>query len=169
MFRGWRQNLPAVTPDPVQFDFELRVIECLERLPIELTCRAHPEGIFQGKIHPLAATTSLSERTFEELIDTCDIFVMDYCRSTTFWTALCSDRPIVMIETGYSYLDDLFTDEIRPLMERRVRFVRARNDDRNRLVIDEKELADAILSAPERVVSPELQTLLMGETKSTGP
>ena len=85
--------------------------------------------------------------------------------SSTFWIALCTNRPIVLVELGYSYLDTFFTEEIRPAIERRVRFVRAHNDDRNRLVVNEEELEHAILTAPETVTSAELQTLLIGEAR----
>ncbi len=165
MFRGWRQNLPAVTPDTVQLDWELRLIEILKRMPIELRCRPHPEGICQGKTHPLAQVMALESRPFEDLIPTTDVFLMDYFRSSTFWIALCTNRPIVLVELGYSYLDTFFTEEIRPAIERRVRFVRAHNDDRNRFVVDEQELEHSILTGPETVTSAELQTLLIGETR----
>ncbi len=165
MFRGWRQATPPTTADPVQLDWELRLVEALNAMPIELTCRPHPEGVLNGLPHPLARLADVSEHPFERLIEGSDLFLFDWYRSSTFWIALCTDRPIVMIELGYSYRDVFFSEEIGGAIERRCRFVRAHTDDRNRLIVDKDELADAILSAPEKVDASEFQALLIGETR----
>ena len=165
MFRGWRQATPPTTADPVQLDWELRLVTLLKSMPIDLICRPHPEGILKHQPHPLEDVASVSPHLFEQLIEHSDLFVFDWYRSSTFWIALCTDRPIVMIELGYSYRDVFFSEEIGSAIERRCRFVRAHTDDRNRLIVDEDELADAILSVPEKVDASEFQALLIGETR----
>ena len=165
MFRGWGQATPPTTADPVQLDWELRLVETLQTMPLELTCRPHPEGRFEGRRHPLAAVGNVSDQLFESLLDETDVFLFDWFRSSTFWTALCTDRPIVLIELGYSYLDHFFTEEIREPIQERVRFVRAYHDDRNRLIVDREELAETILSAPESVDASFFQRFLIGENR----
>ena len=165
MFRGWGQTTPPTTADPVQLDWELRLVKTLQTMPVELTCRPHPEGHFQGRRHPLAAVSNVSDQLFEGLLAETDVFLFDWFRSSAFWTALCTNRPIVMIELGYSYLDHFFTEEIKETIQERVRFVRAHNDDRNRLVVDREELAEAILSAPDTVDASFFQEILIGESR----
>ncbi|MHA1566149.1 MAG: hypothetical protein ACTSX7_12620 [Alphaproteobacteria bacterium] len=163
IFRGWRQANPPTTADPVQLDWELRLVEQLKALPISLTCRPHPEGFFQGKVHPIARLAQTSDRLFEALLPDTDVFLFDWFRTSALWAALCTDRPIIMIELGYSYRDAFFTDDIRDSIGKRIRFVRANEDDRNRLQVDAEEIADAILSAPRSVDASLFRRVLIGE------
>jgi hypothetical protein len=160
-FRGIKQANPPTTADPVQLDWELRLVDILQKLPIKLICRPHPEGLFQGKPHPLAKVAKTSEHVFEDLISETDVFLFDWFRTSTLWAALCTDKPIIMIELGYSYLDAFFTDEIRDAIQQRMRFVRAGMDERNRVVIDRDILADAIFTATETVDSSLFREILI--------
>ena len=163
MFRGWRSAHPPTTSDPVQLDWELRLIKILKDMPIKLTSRPHPEGVLEGKPHPLSVICRISDRCFEDLIAETDIFLFDWFRTSTLWTALCTNKPIIMIELGYSYLEYFFTDEINDEIKKRITFVRAVTDDRNRLVIDDAELAKAILSAKQNVDPCFFRRILLGE------
>ncbi len=151
MFRGWRQTLPPTTADPVQLDWELRLTQMLGDLPICLTCRPHPGGHFTGRVHPLEQVAAVSDKIFEDLVPEADVFLFDWVRSSAFWMALCTDRPVVLIDPGYSYLKEFFIDEMRSEIEKRVRFVRGYMDERNRLQVDRDELRDAILSTSDHI------------------
>lgn len=162
MFRGWRQSTPASTADPVQLDWELRLVSMLQGMPIDLTCQPHPEGLFEGRQHPLMRMAQVKGVLFEQLLAETDVFLFDWIRTSTFWIALCTDLPIVLIEPGYSLRDEFFTDEIRHRIEERVTFVPAQCDERNRLGVDEDVLRDALLAAPTRVDGSFFRCVLAG-------
>lgn len=162
IFRGWRQSTPASPADPVQLDWELRLVGQLKTMPINLTCQPHPEGILEGQVHPLARIATVKGVCFEELLADTDVFLFDWIRTSTFWIALCTDRPIVLIEPGYSLRDEFFTEEIREQIEARVIFISARNDERNRLTVETNVLRDALISAPKKVDGSFFRSLLAG-------
>ncbi len=87
--RGLRQTVPAQLPDLVYLDWQMRLVERLNELPIELICKPHPEGITAGEAHPLTNIGDVRSGRFEDLIPEADVFVLDVPHSTTFfWSAL---------------------------------------------------------------------------------
>lgn len=142
LYRGFRQIIPAQFLDTLYLDWNIRLIKTLQTLDIELICRPHPEGIFQGKEHPLAKVTPVSKRSFEELIPEVDVFIMDQARSTTFFNGMMTDRPLIFLDFGAPY----FGPFAQSLIEQRCHIIKTSFDDRNRPIIDEKELEDAIFS-----------------------
>jgi len=157
---GWRQFVPPLLPDPVHLDWQSRLSEALMAMPINFVCRPHPEGIFRGKPHPLCALLDTSENTFERLMGETDVFVFDFQQSTTFGRALCSDRPIVLVDFGLK----AWNEDMDTAIRRRCRVVAARFDERNRPHIDAAALKDAVLSRPgERMDATFFRTLLLGK------
>jgi hypothetical protein len=118
----------------------------LAEMPIDLICKPHPEGMLAGRRSPLEQVAKVSYAPFEEHIATTDVFVFDLMGSTTFWKALCTDRPVVYIDLGMNTFNELFEAAIA----RRCHIVRARYDSRNIPVIDAEELQAAICEAPEK-------------------
>ena len=88
-----------------------------------------------------------------------DVFVFDYAQSTTFYEALCTDRPIVFIGMG----NPLFAPGVQAMIARRCRVVKARFDSRNLPQIDEEELKEAVCGGGDRADPGEFRALLMGE------
>lgn len=154
---GPRQLFPPILPDPIHLDWQFRLIEALQEMPIEIVCRPHPEGFLHGRPNPLAALVAMEDRRYEELIPEADVMVFDYGQSTTFYEALCSDRPVVFIDFG----NPLFTEGVRNAVARRCRVVRARFDDRNRPHIDAEELAEAVCGGPDQADPGEFRAMLL--------
>jgi hypothetical protein len=157
IFRALRQLVPTLLPDPVYLDWQYRLVEAVRRLGVDLVCKPHPEGILRGGRHPLEDVSPVEYRKFEEIIDDADGFLYDYSQSTTFWEAVCTDRPITLIDFGITQ----FNATVAPLIDRRCRVIKARWDDRNLPIIDSDELADALLRRQSSDPS-EFRQLLTG-------
>jgi len=158
LLRGLLQTVPAQIPDLVYLDWQIRLAETLNQLPIDLVCKPHPEGIFAHQTHPLTSIAKVHSGPFEELIPSADVFVLDIPHSTTFYEALCTDRPIVFVDFGAPFFDTA----IRAAIESRCRVIRTKFDDRNRPIIDQEALEDAVISGADVVDPTEFQALLMG-------
>lgn len=157
--RGFRQFMPPMFSDVVYLDWQFRLVEAMLKWPIDLLCKPHPEGLLRGQVHPLAAVAPTTTRRFEEVMGEADVFVFDYAQSTTFYEALCTDRPIVLIDMG----NPLFAPGVQAMIARRCRVVKARFDSRNLPRIDEEELKDAVCGGGDRADPGEFRALLMGE------
>lgn len=155
---GYRQMLPPRLPDLVNLDWQLRFTEMLKGLPVELTCRPHPEGLFSNRSNPLAEMTPLSERVFEDLIADTDVFVFDYIQSTTFYEALCTDRPVVLIDLGLP----IFEGDALAMLTERCRIVSAEFDAANRPYVDAGKLESAICDGDDFADPSTFRSLLVG-------
>ena len=155
---GFRQLTPPRLPDLVSLDWQMRFTGMLKDLPVRLTCRPHPAGIFQRRANPLAAVTPLSGTVFEDLIADTDVFVFDYIQSTTFYEALCTDRPIVLIDFGLP----VYTGDARAMLEARCRIVNARFDEFSRPHVDRDELKAAICAGPDAADPTVFRSFLVG-------
>ena len=157
-YRGLRQFPLAAMPDVLYWDFQIHLVELLQRLDIDLLCKPHPEGHFIGKRNPIEALAPTSYRRFEEHLDDADLFLFDAPTSTTFVEALCTRRPVVLIDRFYA-----INPAVRPEIEARCRIVSARPDDRNRVRVDPEELAAAIMSAPRDADPSYFRRLVVGD------
>jgi hypothetical protein len=157
IFRALRQLVPTLLPDPVYLDWQLRLVAALRERGVDLISKPHPEGILKGKRHPLEDVGQIEYRSFEAIRDDADGFVYDYAQSTTFWEAVCTDRPITLIDFGITG----FNATVRPLIERRCRVIKVRWDERNLPVVDFDELADAV-TANGRADPTDFRALLAG-------
>ena len=158
ILRGARQFLPPLLPDVIYLDWQLRLVEMVQAMPLDLRCKPHPEGLLRGQPHPLGAVAATSAAPFESHIAEADVFLFDYGQSTTFAEALCTDRPIVFIDLG----NPAFSDAARAMIERRCRVIQARFDHRNRPHIEPDELEEALRGGRLRVDPGEVRALLMG-------
>jgi len=156
-YRGLRQFPLASLPDVVYWDFQIHIVEELKRLGVDLLCKPHPEGHFIGGKNPIEALAPTSYKRFEEHLDDADVFVFDAPTSTTFTEALCTRRPVVLIERFYA-----INPAVRPAIEARCRIVAARADAQNRLRVDPAALAEAILGAPREADPAYFRRLTAG-------
>lgn len=156
-YRGLRQFPLAALPDVVYWDFQMHLLELLQTLDIDLLCKPHPEGHFIGKRNPIEALAPTSYRRFEEHLDDADLFVFDAPTSTTFLEALCTRRPVVLIDRFYA-----INPAVRPAIEARCRIVPARADAQNRLRVDREALAAAIHEAPREADPAYFRRLTVG-------
>ncbi len=157
-FAGLRQFAIARMVDPVYWDFQIRIVEALKAMPVDLLCKPHPEGYFKGRRNPLEDLAPTSYKPFETHLDEADVFVFDAPTSTTFGEALCTDRPIVLIDRGHYP----FNPALEPRIRERCRIVATRTDEATRLWFDTKELTDAVLGNPERADPTYFRALLAG-------
>jgi hypothetical protein len=148
----------------MSLDWQLRMAEMLLDMPIDLLCKPHPEGILKGQPQPVAEIAPVSYKPFESHLEWTDVFVFDRAESTTFWEAVCTDRPIVYLDAGLTE----FIPQVRPLIENRCRCVMATFDERNRPVVDPEELSDAILGDHAPINLAPLRRLLAGPSKMQG-
>lgn len=140
---GYRQINPTLPRDPVYLDWHMRLVESLQTLPYDLVLKPHPEGIFRGLRHPLEDMGPTIQKPFEESLAEADILVFDFPLSTTFWTAMCSDHPIVFAELGIAPLNP----QIMTMIGRRCQHVTAAWGDDGLPRLDRNLLAEALRSA----------------------
>jgi len=140
LIRGLYQYLDPLLPDPVYLAWQARLIGKLKRLPVELICRPHPEGVMGGSEHPVTQYAHTSHVPFGELLDWADLFVFDYFATTALFEAMCTRKPVVFI--------DVNTRSLRPEIERpflqRCRVIHAHEDENNVPDVGFEELAEAV-------------------------
>ena len=158
ILRGHRQFLPPILPDVIYLDWQFRLVEAVQDMPVNLMCKPHPEGLLRGQRHPLAKIAPTSKRSFEEHIAWADRFLFDYGQSTTFAEALCTDRPIIFIDMG----NPIFNARVKGMIARRCHVITACFDDRNRPLVNPDELQEALCGGPEQADPSEFRALLMG-------
>lgn len=141
--RGGQQPWPPRLPDPIHVDSQVRLAETLSRMPIDLTCKPHPEGAWGHRRHPTDAIAPTTYQLFESVMAEFDVYVYDFFQSTTFWKALCTDRRMVLIDHGITE----FVPEVAGWIAKRCTVLRSRFDDRGRPQIDAAELEAAILDS----------------------
>lgn len=141
--RGLRHPPIGAVADTIYWDFQIDLVQTLQKLPIDLLCKPHPEGEFVGRRNPIEDIATTSYRRFEEHLDDADIFLFDAPTSTPFLETLCTRRPVVLIDRLY---------QINPAIECKIRercqVVPSYFDERNRLRVDARALTEAILGAP---------------------
>ena len=140
VFRGSRQHLPSYLPDVVYLDWQFRLVEAVHRMPVDLVCKPHPEGLLRGKPHPLAQIACVDYRPFEDVIGDADVFLYDFPQSTTFWQALCTDRPVILIDLGITRFNSWALNAVH----RRCAVIQARWDEGNLPCIDAEALESAL-------------------------
>ncbi len=155
---GDRQISPVLPPDPIHLDHQFRMVEALTKMPVDLFLRPHPEGLLRGRKHPLSVLCEPQNENYEALLRHADVCVFEYLRSSTFYQALVSDRPIVIMDLQ----TPIFQDEVMDMLRRRCRFVSVRYDDRNRTSFDEEEFREAICGGPDHADPSEFIELLVG-------
>ena len=149
--------------DPVYLDWQLRLAETLSEMPLDLLCKPHPEGVFSGLRHPLADIAPCTSAPFESTMAEADVFVFDRCSSTTFWRALCTNRPVVLIPIG----PPKFHPQAEEILKRRCSVIEPWFDEKNLPRVDSELLADAVLGGPDRVDAGEIRELFMGSSAIT--
>ncbi len=155
---GFRQLLPALPPDVVYLDWQMRVAEVLRDLNVDFVCQAHPEGLLKGKPHPLAEVATTVRGNFAAQLSSADVFVFDSPTTTALWEAACTDARIVFLDIGCGRM----TPTIAELFGKRARVIDVTYDDANRPVLDRAALADAVLADRSDVDPMPLRRLLAG-------
>jgi hypothetical protein len=140
IFRGLRQLAPPLLPDAVYLNWQQRLAAALDNLPVEALAKPHPEGLFRGRLDPIEALMRVTYDRFEQRLAWADVFLFDCGDSTTFYEALCTDKPIIYLDLGLTR----FTDAARRMLERRCRVITVRYDDCNLPALPVHELRSAL-------------------------
>lgn len=158
-FLGFRQLVPALPPDPVHLDWQMRVAERLNALPgVDFICQAHPEGLFHNKPHPLEAVVPTRRGNFQAQFDEADVFVFDYPSTTALWETVCTDARVVFLDMGAGHM----TPEIARAFARRATVLPVTHGDDHRMDFDEAAFRDAVLAEAEPADPTEFRRLLAG-------
>lgn len=145
VFRGLRQYHYGLLPDPVYLDWQLRILRVLSRQDARVMFKPHPEGLLKTLAdHPASAGYPVASRPFESYIDEADIFVFDYAHTTTFWKALCTGKPVILLDLGNNALSPRMRIMLR---ECNVRVIAASYNDSGLPFVNEESLADALRNA----------------------
>lgn len=123
-----------------QLDLELQILRCLRRMGLSTIYKMHPErvreaaGIFERECDEVMIAP------FEKVWSAADAFVFPCTTSTTFGFALCTPRPIVVVD-----LPGLrWNPKVYPSLAKRCRMVPATIGPENRLNLDQGEFARAL-------------------------
>lgn len=155
------QRTPPLLPDTIYNDWQCRVATALNRMPVDFLCKPHPEGALQGRPQPLAAIAETVMTPFEDNMAAADVFVFDYPRSTTFWLALCSDRPIVVLDLGIVGFADVISSEIQA----RCQIIKVEFDEMNRPIVNTEALAEAVSGGKTHIDPSFFRRLFCGEER----
>lgn len=139
---GFRQLVPALPPDPVHLDWQMRVAEFLNTLPVDFVCQAHPEGLFGGRPHPLEAVVPTRRGNFHTQLQEADVFVFDYPTTTALWEACCTDARIVYLDMGAGRM----TEEVARLFAQRATVLPVEHGEFHHMTFDGDALRDAVLT-----------------------
>lgn len=140
---GILRRSPPDLADPVKLDWWMRMSEMMKAMPVNLKVQPHPGGLLRGKPHPVGQVAELTGTIFENVAEWADVFVFDVTQATPLIKALCTDRPIVIVDFGRT----TFSPAVEEMMRQRCSFVTAGYDEHNRPVVDPAALEQAILSA----------------------
>lgn len=159
-FLGFRQLVPALPPDPLHLDWQLRLAGFLNALPgVDFICQAHPEGLFHHKPHPLESDVPTRRGNFQAQFDQADVFVFDYPSTTALWETACTDARIVFLDMGAGHM----TPEIARLFAQRATVLPVTHGDNHRMDFDEAALRDAVLSETGPTDPTDFRRLLAGD------
>jgi len=155
---GFRQLLPALPPDVVHLDWQMRVAETLRALDVDFVCQAHPEGLLRGRPHPLAEVAPTLRGNFEAQLKAADVFVFDTPTTTALWQAACTDARIVYLDIGAGQM----TPRIAEMFAARSTVIPAGPDRDNRPQFDAAALRAAVFDG-KRGDPAAFRRLLAGE------
>ncbi len=157
-YRGLRQFAIAGTPDVIYWDMQSRVAQALRTMAVDVVCKPLPEGAFVGRRNPIEDIAPTSYKRFEEHLSDTDVFVFDAPTSTTFAEAMCTNRPVVLIDRGHYPLNPA----VKPLVDARCRLVRSSIDEAGRIWPDATALEEAVCGGADTADPASFRHLFAG-------
>jgi hypothetical protein len=119
-------------------DVEWRIINLLKAWGYEVIYKMHPDRIY--KTLTFGPGVEVITQPFEQVMDRGDCLLYVHSGTSTFGTALCSNKPIVCMKGPW----DEWYPEPYALLRKRCRVVQLGFDERNRLSFSAQELREAL-------------------------
>ena len=155
---GFRELVPALPPDVVHLDWQMRVAEALQELPVDFICQAHPEGLFKNRPHPLETVAPTIRGDFDSQLQSADVFIFDCPTTTALWEVACTDARIVYLDMGAGTM----TPTVAKLFAERATVIPVVHDENNRPVLDAGALRRAVLDDAAKPDPTAFRRLLAG-------
>jgi hypothetical protein len=126
--------------DLVYLEWHRRLLASLGQHGYSVTSKRHPKGsLTDRRLFDTITNSELIETPMSAIQESTDAYVIDFPASA-FMEALCTLKPVILIDTGVRRM----TPSARADLLESVEFIEATFDDRNRIIIDESKLRDAI-------------------------
>jgi hypothetical protein len=149
-------HVPPVPPAGPYLAWQAKLAAVLGRMGHDVVFRPHPENTILHGRQPLERFVPISRAPFSEVLANASLMIFDYCFSTAFWEALCSDVPVVYLDM----IGAAFQPDIHAALSRRAVVVDVAYDARNRPVVDREKLSEAMATAARRTDPHEFRQLL---------
>jgi hypothetical protein len=138
-------------PQLMQIDLELRLVNILKKSGYTVIYKLHPDSNLHSDVLDFFdSKVQVVYEPLEEVMNYPDAFLFYHSNSTTFGPALCTNKPIIYINAGW----EVWLPQVYELIAKRCRIVSANFDQRNRLIVNEEELLDALAGKP---LEPDLE------------
>jgi len=128
-------GLSCVTsfPAPVQLHLELRLIKYLQKAGYDVVYKQHPGGLLRDNVFDFRRLgVEVIRDDFEHNLNRADAFLFYHTRTTTFGAALCTKKPIVILDGGWEKI----VPKLKKELAQRCQFVTCSFNDRNLLELD---------------------------------
>src|SRR5262249_4494548 len=99
-YYGFSQTFPPYPPSAVSIAWHHPPRAGLAQLLIDLYQKPPPGGLLRGNPAMLAHYAPILTRRFEDVLGVADVIVIDLAATTTLAIAMCTDRPVVLLDMG---------------------------------------------------------------------
>jgi len=156
-------GLSCVTsfPAPVQFDLERRIIELLRQFGYKVVYKKHPGGLLGKKeLDFKIPNLEIISDSFEENLDKADAYFFYYTRTSTFGPALCTNKPIFVLDGGWEEIPE----KMKRLLHSRCVFMEASFNERNLIELDEEDFQDLDRHLAKSLNTDFLDTFILNDS-----
>lgn len=120
--------------------YEYNLINILKAEGFNVIYQKHPDGYLKNRKITFYNDIEISYDTFEKNLDRADVIIFFQTRSSTFGPALCTNKRIILVDTG---LEFIHPEMYNPLSQR-IEIVKGYYDERNRFTVNKEELLNAL-------------------------
>tara|TARA_R110002096_G_scaffold94635_6_gene212926 strand:- start:23386 stop:24972 length:1587 start_codon:yes stop_codon:yes gene_type:complete len=132
--------IEPIYADMVVLDWQYRLFRHLQKMGMTMYFKTHPESICLPPNDFKRFNVNVLFGKFEDEYEKADILIFDSPQSSTFITALKSNLPIILIDTGRVVYQTKAIEKLK----KRVNIIKASVSRENRINFDFEKLTDAI-------------------------
>ena len=148
-----RPAFASAGEDIIYLEWHLRLLKSIQNANFNVISKRHPKGsINNTKLFTGLVTDELTDGSFTDLTNRADAFVFDFAASA-FMEALCTNKPVVLIETPIRPLLETGRKEVEEICT----IVRANFDENNRI----RANFDEVIAGLSKPVDPILRQLFL--------